>query len=129
MPLHPHLVEMGFLEFADGQRHEALFYDARATRKATAATPPYKKLGERLAAWVRSIGVDDVGVDPNHGWRHRFKMVGRRAGIASDVLNVKQRGMLTPDRRATLALPHFWCMGGDGSRLLPSEILPCPAAF
>ena len=36
---------------------------------------PYKKQGERLATWVREIGVEDPNVSPNHGWRHRFKTV------------------------------------------------------
>jgi integrase len=28
---------------------------------------------ERLAKWVRSLGVDHPDVRPNHGWRHTFK--------------------------------------------------------
>jgi hypothetical protein len=32
-------------------------------------------MGERLAKWVRSLGIE--GVQPNHGWRHRFKTVAR----------------------------------------------------
>lgn len=35
-------------------------------------------MGERLARWVREeIGVTDPNVQPNHGWRHRFKTIAR----------------------------------------------------
>jgi len=30
---------------------------------------------------VRSLGIDHVEVDPNHGWRHRFKSVARSKSI------------------------------------------------
>lgn len=90
IPLHPHLVEQGFPVFVQRRGRGPLFYDPARGRNGQAAHPIYKKVGERLAAWVRSVGVDDVGVDPNHGWRHRFKTIGRRAGIASDILDAIQ---------------------------------------
>jgi hypothetical protein len=42
---------------------------------------PAVKARERLAAWVRQIGVTDNNVSPNHAWRHTFK---RRAARAVD---------------------------------------------
>ncbi|GLS42879.1 DUF6538 domain-containing protein [Methylobacterium brachythecii] len=90
VPVHPHLVEQGFLAFAKERGPGPLFYDPARGRNGQAAHPIYKKVGERLAAWVRSIGVDDPGVDPNHGWRHRFKTVGRRAGIDGALLDAIQ---------------------------------------
>jgi len=90
IPLHPHLVAQGFPDFVRRRGRGPLFYYPTRGRNGQAAHPIYKKVGERLAAWVRSIGVDDVGVDPNHGWRHRFKTIGRRAGIASDILDAIQ---------------------------------------
>ena len=35
--------------------------------------------------WVRDLGVDDAHVQPNHGWRHLFKTIARRAGIDPEV--------------------------------------------
>lgn len=78
--LHPFLVEQGFIDFVKRQAVGPMFYDAGRT-KGTAENPAYKKVGERLARWVREIGVDDEGIDPNHGWRHRYKTVARRAGM------------------------------------------------
>lgn len=39
----------------------------------------YVQSRQKLASWVRKLGVNDPGVGPNHGWRHTFK---RRAGRA-----------------------------------------------
>lgn len=51
-----------------------LFYDP-SRQRATGATNRYrKKLGERLAAWVREdVGITDPNIKPNHAWRHLFK--------------------------------------------------------
>jgi integrase len=43
------------------------------------------KARERLAAWVRGLGVDDLGISPNHAWRHLFKTIARRAGIKAGI--------------------------------------------
>lgn len=79
--LHPCLIAQGFVALAKLKKTGPLFYDGNRARTATAENPPYKKVGERLARWVREIGVDDVGIDPNHGWRHRYKTVARRSGM------------------------------------------------
>jgi integrase len=43
------------------------------------------KVAERLAKWVRSLGVDHPEVKPNHGWRHTFKSRAIQAGIDARV--------------------------------------------
>lgn len=43
------------------------------------------KARERLAAWVREIGVTDTNVSPNHAWRHTFKRRAARAGIEANI--------------------------------------------
>ncbi|KQO68743.1 hypothetical protein ASF22_19500 [Methylobacterium sp. Leaf87] len=89
VPIHPHLIEMGFLDYV-GTRPGALFYDPKRGRGGSDANPISKKVGERLAAWVRKLGITDVGVDPNHGWRHGFKTRGRRGGMRDSVLDAIQ---------------------------------------
>ena len=39
---------------------------------------------------MREIGVDDPNVQPNHGWRHLFKTLARRAGIEPEVRDALQ---------------------------------------
>jgi integrase len=90
VPLHEHLIEQGFPKVATEAGKGPLFYDPALARGGSAANPQYKKVGERIAAWVRSIGVTDPEVQPNHAWRHLFKTRMRTA-------------RLDPDARETLA--------------------------
>jgi ABC-type Fe3+/spermidine/putrescine transport system ATPase subunit len=36
---------------------------------------------QRLAAWIRSLGVTDRELSPNHAWRHTFKQLADRHEI------------------------------------------------
>jgi integrase len=92
VPIHEHLVEQGFLEFVKARGRGPLFY--RPTERAAEPEDPmkrkkprYAQARQRLAAWVRELGVDDPELSPNHAWRHTFKQIGRRAGIAESVLD------------------------------------------
>jgi integrase len=83
VPLHPHLIEQGFLDFVRGVGGRPLFYRPRKRGDDTADLLKQKKspaaqVRQRLAAWVREIGVDDRHLSPNHAWRHHFKHIGRR---------------------------------------------------
>jgi integrase len=80
VPLHPHLLEQGFMDAVKG-RTGPLFYDPANYRGGSDGNPQSKKVAERLAKWVRSIGVTDTEVQPNHGWRHRFKTQARLVGM------------------------------------------------
>ncbi|MGC2784542.1 MAG: hypothetical protein WA397_12075 [Roseiarcus sp.] len=98
VPLHPHLVEQGFPAFAQGHPKGPLFYDPKARRKADGDDPAnplrgqWVKSRDKLSVWVRSLGIDDPGISPNHAWRHTFKRRAARAGI-----DVNDRGNGTPD--------------------------------
>jgi integrase len=83
VPLHPHLMEQGFLQFIRHLGDGPLFYRSRKHRGDTAdlmkqRKAPAAQVRQRLAAWVRDIGVDDKHLSPNHAWRHTFKLIGRR---------------------------------------------------
>lgn len=79
VPIHPHLIEQGFHKLGRAGDPTPLFYDPSAHRGGKDGNPQSKKVGERLAQWVRSLGIE--GVAPNHGWRHRFKTVARAVGM------------------------------------------------
>jgi len=86
VPLHEHLVAQGFIGFAKGLRAGPLFYDPDARRKAdddptNPTRQPWAKARDKISEWVRSLGVDDPGISPNHAWRHTFKRRAARAGI------------------------------------------------
>jgi integrase len=89
VPLHGHLVEQGLLDYAKSRGARPLFYDPRRSRGGKDSNPHHKKVGERLAEWVRSLGLDER-VAPNHGWRHRFSTVARFVAMPEDVRNMIQ---------------------------------------
>ena len=89
VPLHPDIVEQGFLAYVQMRGSKPLFYDPDRSRGGKAGNPHYKKVGDRLAEWVRSLNVDPR-VAPNHGWRHRFSSVARYVGMPEDIRNYIQ---------------------------------------
>ncbi|NTS64541.1 hypothetical protein HRV97_05155 [Sphingomonas sp. HHU CXW] len=68
--LHPHLIEQGFPD-AVAQRSGPLFYNAALKRNGEGNSQA-QRVGQRIAEWVRALGVDDEELQPNHGWRHAF---------------------------------------------------------
>lgn len=87
--LHPHLIEMGFLEYVASRKGKCLFYEPARGRGGTPAHPQYAKVGERIAAWVRSdkVGITDERISPNHAWRHLVRSQLLDAGIQEQVIN------------------------------------------
>jgi integrase len=86
VPLHEHLVEQGFVAFAQARSKGPLFYEPSARRKADVdptnpVRQPWTKARDKLSEWVRSLGVTDPGISPNHAWRHTFKRRAARAGL------------------------------------------------
>jgi integrase len=49
--------------------------------------PRAVKARERVASWVREIGVTDPELQPNHAWRHTFKAMGFRCGMSEKMLD------------------------------------------
>ena len=89
VPVHEHLVDQGLLEFVNSREDAPLFYNPERTPKKGDPMNPRRpravKTRERLAAWVRNIGISDRDVRPNHAWRHTFKQIADRHGISERV--------------------------------------------
>jgi integrase len=83
VPLHPHLIDMGFVEFVQASPEGYLFVNRS---RGADVLGPLQGVKNRVAEFVREV-VPDTRVAPNHGWRHRFKTVGIDAGIAERVLD------------------------------------------
>jgi hypothetical protein len=81
--LHPHLIELGFIQFVAEAAPGHLFL--KPSRDGDVAGP-LKGLTNRLAEFVRTI-IKDKNVAPNHGWRHRFKTIGMEAKVAPRILD------------------------------------------
>jgi integrase len=86
VPLHEHLIAQGLLGFVAQHGAGPLFYRGAKhddnTDPLKAKKPRYVQARQRLAAWVRSLGVSDEELSPNHAWRHSFKQIADRAGIS-----------------------------------------------
>jgi integrase len=82
--LHAHLIEMGFVDFVNSAPSGHLFLRPGEDGDVLG---PLQGVKNRLAEFAREV-VLDKGVAPNHGWRHRFKPVGTRAGIDRRTLDV-----------------------------------------
>jgi integrase len=84
--LHGHLIAQGFLTFVAERGKGPLFYNP--ARSATSddlmkqKKPRAAQARQRLATWVRELGVSDPDISPLHAWRHTFKQVADRAGIS-----------------------------------------------
>jgi len=86
--LHAHLIEMGFVEFVRAAPRGHLFLrPSEDGDEQGRVLGPLQGIKNRLAEFARGV-VPDKGVAPNHGWRHRFKPVGVRAGIDRRTLDV-----------------------------------------
>jgi len=74
VPIHLQLIEMGFLEFVKGAEPGPLFYNSKSARRGTRHASKYA--AQRMATWIREVVPTlPMEVQPNHGWRHRFKSV------------------------------------------------------
>jgi integrase len=76
VPLHPQLEDIGLLRFVEAASPGPLFYSEKDQKGRGAQSQ-----SEKLAKWVRTIGVTDERVQPNHGWRHRFTTKARAVGM------------------------------------------------
>ncbi|MGB9117550.1 MAG: integrase, partial [Bradyrhizobium sp.] len=89
VPIHDHLIKEDFLDYVASRGDLPLFYDPKRSRGGKDSNPHYQKVAERLAEWVR----DDLkitGVQPNHGWRHRFSSLARAVDMHVDIQNIIQ---------------------------------------
>jgi integrase len=89
VPIYDHLIEQGLLDYVKSRGNRPLFYDPRRSRGGKDANPHYQKVGERLAEWVRGLGIADE-VAPNHGWRHRFSSLAMAVGMDERIQNIIQ---------------------------------------
>jgi hypothetical protein len=69
-PLHAHLIDQGFLDFVASHRNGPLFYNAsngepRVSVATSPTKPRYVQARERLAMWIRGLGVNDKEISPN----------------------------------------------------------------
>ena len=83
IPLHPALIENGFLKFASRLNSGPIFSDLSPDKFGKRGGNGTKVIGR----FVRQLGLIDLRLSPSHSWRHRIKTLGRRHGLATDILD------------------------------------------
>jgi integrase len=81
VPLHEHLIAQGFLKFVASKGSGPLFYKP-PNSVSVGKKPRAAQTRQRLAAWVRALGITDRELSPNHAWRHTFKQIAERHDIS-----------------------------------------------
>ncbi|CAD7044349.1 MULTISPECIES: site-specific integrase [Pseudorhizobium] len=88
VPIHPALIEAGFLEFVASRGSGPLFYSrSSGDPKRKHAS---KGVSNRLGVWIRSCGFRDSRKAPNHALRHWFKTEAARVGVSDSVADAIQ---------------------------------------
>jgi integrase len=86
VPLHPQLVELGFLDFVKALPAGPIFHQSKGDKTLIGA----RTASGRVSNWLQSLGVVPEGVSPNHGWRHRLKTIAQEEGISDRVIDAIQ---------------------------------------
>lgn len=84
IPLHEHLIAQGFIDFVERAQGRPLFYPANRQTKNVEGGPrqsPAERMRSQVGTWVRSLGITDPEISPNHAWRHTFKAMAARVHI------------------------------------------------
>ncbi len=89
VPVHEHLLAQGFIAVVRTQKQGPIFYNPDKGDPES-ERGQYKKAGERLAAWVRSLGITDTSIKPNHAWRHTFKTIANEMGMSERAADYMQ---------------------------------------
>jgi len=83
VPVHPRLIEIGFLTFVASAPDGALFFDPAQRRRKDAKTPQSELVAGDLSTWSRTVGLGDPRLlRPLHALRHRFMTCARHAYLA-----------------------------------------------
>ncbi|MAW85960.1 MAG: hypothetical protein CMJ42_05445 [Phyllobacteriaceae bacterium] len=87
VPIHQQIVDDGFFDYVASVAIGPLFLTTNASRTVEQAS---RTVQNQLRNWIKDLNVVPDGISPFHGWRHRFKTVGRELGIDSIVLDAIQ---------------------------------------
>ncbi|WDR02367.1 site-specific integrase [Devosia algicola] len=77
VPIHQQLKDIGFLEFVEAQPEGPLFHSPTGSPDKR----PAQAVSASVGKWLQAKGLSPAGVQPSHGWRHRFKTLSREAGL------------------------------------------------
>ena len=77
VPLHRQVIALGFVALVEAAPPGPLFHAARDKQKFLSAA---RVTAGRVSQWLQAAQLVPEGVQPSHGWRHRFKTQARELG-------------------------------------------------
>lgn len=90
VPIHPHLIELGLIDFMRSRSVGPLFYVPNDRKRSRGHTQANSVSG-KVSDWVREKAkLTDTRLQPNHAWRHRFKTIARDVDIAPEYMDAIQ---------------------------------------
>lgn len=94
VPIHPALIERGFLKFVATKKGGPLFYgrdgEPQRPKKRDAVRHASKGASNRVGTWIRGKGFNDPRKAPSHAFRHWFKSKCSALGIPDSVADAIQ---------------------------------------
>jgi len=82
VPIHDHLIELGFLDFVNGFKPGSSLFIDPARMSGKSKTPPAEIRSRKMAEWLRkAVPWLDMALQPDHAWRHTWKSRALEAGI------------------------------------------------
>jgi integrase len=138
VPIHPALVERGFLDFVRSKGIGPLFYgNGRRSRAKPRRDRPSsggrrhvsKGITNHLAAWIRKNGFTEKRKAPNHALRYWFKNACTRVGVLDSVADhiqghSGQRGEADRYRHPNVAVMHDAIQRIPVPRVSEDEVRP-----
>lgn len=96
VPLHRQVIALGFFDFVNAAEDGPLFHGAKVQKGESAEQikQRFKRNARttsgRISEWLHDMKLVPDGVQPSHGWRHRFKTQGLELGVSTRVLDCIQ---------------------------------------
>lgn len=87
VPLHPQIIDEGFVAFLKTKGAGPLFHSAT---EPSAYVRRSKQMSGKLSTWLKADKLTPEGLAPNHAWRHRFKTQCLEIGISDRVMDAIQ---------------------------------------
>ncbi|TBN37469.1 integrase [Paracoccus subflavus] len=87
VPLHQQVIVLGFIDFVKAAKPGPLFHVAKTQARYLAAA---RATAGRVTQWLQEAELVPAGIQPSHGWRHRFKTQARELGLSDRIVDAIQ---------------------------------------
>lgn len=87
VPLHRQVIRLGFLDLVKRASPGPLFHAGKTADRYLASA---RGTAGRVSQWLQEEGLVPEGVQPSHGWRHRFKTQAREHGLSDRIADAIQ---------------------------------------